>query len=82
MRPPSPVTPRIAVARSGQVQRTADVSLVETGPVTASLVSRRVTDDAALPAVAFTSDHSRPGFERMGFLPFTRFTLWTRRIVA
>ena len=30
----------------------------------------------ALPAVAFTSDYSRPGFLRTGFLPITRFTLW------
>lgn len=45
----------------------------------ATLVSRRVADDPTLPAVAFTSDESRPGFERMGFLPMTRFTLWTRR---
>jgi hypothetical protein len=29
-----------------------------------------------LPAVAFTSDYSRPGFLRMGFLPITVFTLW------
>ena len=29
-----------------------------------------------LPAVAFTSDDSRPGFVRLGFLPITRFTLW------
>jgi hypothetical protein len=44
----------------------------------AALVRHRVADDPALPAVAFTSDDSRPGFERMGFLPVTRFTLWTR----
>ncbi len=44
----------------------------------AALVWRRVSDDPTLPAVAFTSDHSRPGFERMGFLPVTRFTLWGR----
>lgn len=31
-----------------------------------------------LPAVAFTSDYSRPGFLRMGFLPITRFTMWAR----
>jgi hypothetical protein len=46
----------------------------------AALVSRRVADDPALPAVAFTSDYSRPGFERMGFLPITRFTLWQRPV--
>ncbi|HEX5017616.1 MAG TPA: hypothetical protein VFX15_08525 [Actinomycetes bacterium] len=32
-----------------------------------------------LPAVAFTSDYSRPGFVAMGFLPMTRFTLWLRQ---
>lgn len=47
----------------------------------AALVSRRITD-APLPAVAFTSDDSRPGLERMGFLPITRFMLWTRRPVT
>jgi hypothetical protein len=43
-----------------------------------SLVWARVGDAADLPAVAFTSDDSRPGFERMGFLPILRFTLWYR----
>lgn len=34
---------------------------------------------ATLPqAVAYTSDTSRPGFVRLGFLPITRFTLWSR----
>ncbi len=28
------------------------------------------------PAVAFTSDDSRPGFTGMGFLPMFRFGLW------
>jgi hypothetical protein len=44
----------------------------------AALVHARVADDPAQPAVAFTSDDSRPGFQRLGFLPVTRFTLWTR----
>ena len=44
----------------------------------AALAARRIADDATLPAAAITSDDSRPGFERMGFLPITRFTLWTR----
>jgi hypothetical protein len=44
----------------------------------AALVRHRVDDDPSVPAVAFTSDYSRPGFERMGFLPITRFTLWIR----
>jgi hypothetical protein len=43
----------------------------------AALVRHRVATDPTLPAVAFTSNDSRPGFERMGFLPITRFTLWT-----
>jgi hypothetical protein len=46
----------------------------------ASLVWARVGDDPTLPAVAFTSDYSRPGFERLGFLPITRFTLWVKPI--
>jgi hypothetical protein len=44
--------------------------------VWASLVWARVNDGPDLPAVAFTSDYSRPGFIRMGFLPVTRFTMW------
>lgn len=43
-----------------------------------ALVWARVAVAADLPAVAFTSDMSRPGFVRMGFLPLTRFTLWWR----
>lgn len=43
-----------------------------------SLVWARVDDAPDLPAAAFTSDDSRPGFLRLGFLPITRFTLWAR----
>ena len=43
-----------------------------------ALVWARVGDAPDLPAVAYTSDFSRPGFLRMGFLPVTRFTLWLR----
>jgi hypothetical protein len=43
-----------------------------------ALVWARVADGPELPAVAYTSDFSRPGFLRMGFLPITRFTLWIR----
>lgn len=42
------------------------------------LVAERVADAPELPAVAFTSDDSRPGFIRLGFLPLLRFTLWAR----
>lgn len=44
-----------------------------------ALVWARVNEAPDLPAVAYTSDYSRPGFLRMGFLPITRFTLWLRR---
>ena len=43
-----------------------------------ALVWARVDAASNLPAIAYTSDHSRPGFLRMGFLPITRFTLWRR----
>ena len=43
-----------------------------------ALVWARVADAPQLPAVAYTSDYSRPGFLRMGFLPISRFTLWVR----
>lgn len=42
-----------------------------------ALVWERVTTAPDLPAAAYTSDLSRPGFVRMGFLAITRFTLWT-----
>ena len=42
-----------------------------------ALVAARCAASPDLPAVVFTSDYSRPGFLRMGFLPITRFTLWT-----
>jgi hypothetical protein len=43
-----------------------------------ALVGARIADAPELPAVAFTSDDSRPGFIAMGFLPVTRLTLWIR----
>jgi hypothetical protein len=43
-----------------------------------SLVWARVADAPDRPAVAYTSDYSRPGFIRMGFMPITRFTMWAR----
>jgi hypothetical protein len=41
-----------------------------------ALTAARCASTPDLPAVAFTSDYSRPGFLRMGFLPIARFTLW------
>jgi hypothetical protein len=43
-----------------------------------ALVRARVLDGPELPAVAYTSDFSRPGFEALGFLVLTRCTLWGR----
>jgi hypothetical protein len=42
------------------------------------MVWARVDDAPELPAVAYTSDFSRPGFVKMGFLPITRCTFWAR----
>ena len=43
-----------------------------------ALVWARVGSAPDLPSVAYTSDYSRPGFLRMGFLVVSRFTLWSR----
>jgi hypothetical protein len=43
-----------------------------------ALVRARVQDGPELPAVAFTSDFSRPGFEHLGFVSVLRFTMWLR----
>jgi hypothetical protein len=43
-----------------------------------ALVRARVDDAPELPAVAFTSDDSRPGFEHLGFVSVMRFTMWLR----
>ncbi|MBK5305056.1 MAG: hypothetical protein JJD92_00055 [Frankiaceae bacterium] len=43
-----------------------------------ALALARMADALELPAVACTSDYSRPGFEKLGFLPVSRFTLWLR----
>ena len=44
--------------------------------VWAQLVADRVNDEEHLPACAITSDDSRPGFVKMGFLPVQRMTMW------
>jgi hypothetical protein len=43
-----------------------------------ALVRARVDDAPHLPAVAFTSDFSRPGFEHLGFVSVFRCTMWAR----
>ena len=46
--------------------------------VWSALVWARVNQAPEQPSVAFTSDDSRPGFVKMGFMPVTRFTLMVR----
>jgi hypothetical protein len=43
-----------------------------------TLLGTRLATFPDLPAAALFSDLSRPGAERHGFVPITRFTLWTR----
>ena len=43
-----------------------------------ALVRARLQDAVDLPAVAFTSDYSRPGFEHLGFVSVLRFTMWVQ----
>ena len=50
--------------------------------VWSALVWARVNQAPDQPSVAFTSDDSRSGFIRMGFMPLTRFTLLVRPPVA
>lgn len=72
----------VAVAASHVGHGVVNLCLAATLPearrrgVWQALVDARRADAPDLPAVAFTSDFSRPGFIRLGFLPITRFTLW------
>jgi hypothetical protein len=72
----------IAAAASHAAHGVVNLCLAATLPaarrrgVWHALVAARCADTPDLPAVAFTSDYSRPGFLHMGFLPVTRFTLW------
>jgi hypothetical protein len=43
-----------------------------------ALAQARLADAPHLPAAATTSDFSRAGFEKLGFLPVTRLTMWVR----
>ncbi|HVT20159.1 MAG TPA: hypothetical protein VHE57_02065 [Mycobacteriales bacterium] len=72
----------VAVAASHVGQGVVNLCLAATLPearrrgVWQALLNARCDDAPDLPAVAFTSDYSRPGFVRLGFLPVMRFTLW------
>jgi hypothetical protein len=72
----------IAAAASHAAHGVVNLCLAATLPagrrrgVWRELVAARCAGTPDLPAVAFTSDYSRPGFLGMGFLPITRCTLW------
>ncbi|HET7899601.1 MAG TPA: hypothetical protein VFL59_00335 [Candidatus Nanopelagicales bacterium] len=74
----------VAVAASLPMHGVVNLCLAATLPEArhrgawTALVDDRCGDVPHLPAAAFTSDDSRPGFVRAGFLPVVRFTLWLR----
>jgi hypothetical protein len=74
----------VSVAASYLAHDVVNLCLAATLPagrrkgVWASLVAARVNDEEHLPAVAITSDDSRPGFTKLGFLPVQRMTMWLR----
>lgn len=43
-----------------------------------AMAQARLAGAPGVPAAAFTSDYSRAGFEKLGFLPVTRFAMWLR----
>ena len=72
----------VSVAASFLAHDVVNLCLAATLPagrrkgVWAQLVAARANDEEHLPAVAVTSDFSRPGFTKLGFLPVQRMTLW------
>lgn len=72
----------VSVAASYLAHDVVNLCLAATLPagrrqgVWAQLVADRVNDEEHLPACAITSDDSRPGFVKLGFLPVMRLTLW------
>ena len=75
-----PVSAAAAFVEAGIV----DVTLVGTVPGArrrgygAALTWRATLADPSLPALLLATDEGRPHYERMGFLPLFRFTLWSR----
>jgi len=72
----------VATASSHVGARVQHVELVATRPewrgrgYGEALTWRATLAEPALPAVLIASDDGRPVYERMGYLPVTRFTLW------
>jgi hypothetical protein len=74
----------VSVAASYLAHDVVNLCLAATLPsgrrrgVWAQLVAARVNDEEHLPSAAITSDDSRPGFTKLGFLPMQRMTMWLR----
>lgn len=74
----------VSVAASYVAHDVVNLCLAATLPearrqgVWSDLVAARCNDEPHLPAAAFTSDDSRPGFVAMGFLPVMRTTFLVR----
>jgi hypothetical protein len=74
----------VAAAASHRAHGVLNLCLAATLPaarrhgVWEALARTRLAEAPHLPAAAATSDYSRKGFEKVGFLPVTRFTLWLR----
>jgi hypothetical protein len=72
----APQPGQVVSAEHEDARRSATLPAARRRGVWHALVAARCTATPDLPAVAFTSDYSRPGFVRTGLLPITRFTLW------
>jgi hypothetical protein len=74
----TPVAVGAAYAAHGVVNLCAAATLpaARRRGVWEALVRSRMAVAPDLPAVAYTSDDSRPGFVRLGFLPLFRLSLW------
>jgi hypothetical protein len=74
----------VAAAASHEAHGVLNLCLAATLPaarrhgVWEALAQTRLAEAPHLPAVAVTSDYSRKGFEKLGFQPVTRCTLWFR----
>ena len=74
----------VSVAASHVAHDVQNLCLAATLPagrrrgVWSALVAARVNDEPSLPSMAFTSDDSRPGFVKLGYLPVMRMTMWLR----
>jgi hypothetical protein len=74
----------VGVAASYRAHEVLNLCLAATLPaarrrgVWEALAQARLAEAPDLPAVACTSDYTRAGFEKLGFLPVSRLTMWAR----